>query len=246
MTDRIAVVTGASRGLGKEIALRLAREGYLLVVCARGEAGLQVLQAEIEGSGGVCYPYPLDLSSALHEAKRRQFIGLWQRSPLHVLVNNAGMVHKLAPVEDLSPIDAYSVLFMNFLVPLEFMQSALVTMRGQGFGTIVNISSYCGRRGIPNLAVYCAAKGALRILTECVAKELEGTDIRIFSVSPGGMATQLRAFLFGPEDAAQQQSPGFVAEQVVAAIMGRLEVSNGADLVIRSGRAEIRPLGGQA
>mgnify|MGYP001589610636 FL=1 len=113
------------------------------------------------------------------------------------------------------------------------MQAAIHSMKSRGSGVIVNICSLAGRRAIRQVPLYCASKFALRGLTESVAQELEGTGIRCFSISPGGMNTSMRQQVF--QDASQQQHPAFVAQVIVDAIAGRVSVPQGGDLVIRNG-----------
>jgi NAD(P)-dependent dehydrogenase (short-subunit alcohol dehydrogenase family) len=106
-------------------------------------------------------------------------------------------------------------------------------MKARGSGTIVNICSLSGRRAIRNASLYCASKFALRGMTEAVAQELEGSGVKCFSASPGGMATSMREQMF--HDAAQQQDPAVVAKIIVDAVAGRVLVPQGGDLVIRGG-----------
>lgn len=230
-----ALVTGASRGLGREIALALVREHYETLVISRTRPAVT---------------RPLFVWEQWDLQDETQVRGLcsWLSTDhnVEVLVNNASTTHPLNALQMVKVLDVLSTFYLNFFVPMELMQAILPVMLAKGRGVIVNISSYCGRRGIPQLAGYCASKAALRIMTECVAKEIEGTGVKVFSVSPGGMKTQMRTDLFGEGDAAKQQSPAFVATTIVDAIQGRLHVDNGGDLVIRHGQVTVREMGSQA
>ena len=230
MSRGLAVVTGASRGLGRELALALAREGYDLVVAARTAQALEALQQEVVALGRTCLPWPGDLTGT----RGRELRMFLETNTVEVLVNNAASPPQLKCLTYLTALDYQRTFSLNLYVPYRLMQAAIQSMRPRGSGVIVNVCSLAGRRAIRNVSIYCASKFALRGLTESVAQELQGTGIRCFSVSPGGMSTQMRAALFGEEDARQQMDPKTVAETIVDAITGRWEVPDGADLVIRS------------
>lgn len=222
----IAVVTGASRGLGLALATLLNKEGYdHLILPSRSPAD------PLEE-----WWVPLDLGNPL---ALDTFVHQHQRLTVDLLVNNASYCQPLLPVERLPRTLLTLTLQINFIAPVRLMKWTLPKMKAQGKGIIVNICSYCGRRGRQDLSAYCASKFALRGFTECVAKELEGTGVRCFSVSPGGINTKMRSDLFGEEDASRQQTPEFVAQKIVDAVTGRLHVPNGADLVIRQGEVRV-------
>lgn len=236
LKGKTAVITGASRGLGKELALAIAREGGSLVICGRDETALKSVQEAAKFFGVECSTMAGDL---LDERFIQDFSRAWP-SRLDILINNAGVSHSPKPLQEVSLIWMVEIIQVNFMVPLLLTKAALPIMLKQKGGVIVNICSYCSRRGIPNLTVYCASKAALRIATESLAKELEGTGVQAFSVSPGGMSSDLRRRLFGSVDAAMQQQPSLVAERIVDALTGVLKVPNGADLIVRQGKFEVK------
>ena len=231
------MVTGASRGLGRELALALAREGYALMVYARGANELVAVRDEIIALGSTCWICPGDLISS---DVRDLTLFLKHSSSVEVLINNAASPPQLKRLEETRASSDYRQVFsLNFYVPYRLMQAAIPGMKARGSGTIVNICSLAGRRAIKNVSLYSASKFALRGLTEAVAQELEGTGVRCFSVSPGGMRTRMRQNLLG--DAAQQQDPSVVAEIIVEAIVGKIPVPQGADLVVRGGAYTVVP-----
>ena len=229
MARRLAVVTGASRGLGRELALGLAREGYDLVVCARGARDLEAVRDEVVALGSACHVWQGDLTSINTNDLVKELAEL----PVDVLINNAAFTPSLKLMEVSTQGDFSETLTLNLGVPFLLMQAVMPDMEERGSGTIVNICSLAGRRAIKNASLYCASKFALRGLTESFGQELEGTGVRCFSVSPGGMATSMREELF--HDAAQQQEPAAVAHIIIEAIAGRIPVPQGADLVVRGG-----------
>jgi len=238
----VVVVTGGSRGLGKELALAFAREGCQLIVGAR--TGLEELEQEIKGMGSFCQTCAVDLSSEQGLADFGEFI-FRPSGRVDILVNNLGYTHPFCSVEKLDWKEIERSFHLNLFVPLSLIRLLLPVMRAQNSGTIVNIGSFSGRRAVPSLSAYSASKFALRGLTEAVAKELQGTEIVCFSASPGGMNTAMRAAALGAEDAARQQHPSFVAGCIIDAIKG--QIPNGADLVVRGGKATVKlPEGNEA
>ena len=225
----LALVTGASRGLGRELALALAREGYDLAICARTAEPLEAVRQEILALGRRCLPWPGDLTGTRGQALRMYL----ESTTVEVLVNNAAALPQLKLLTELTASDYQRTFSLNLYVPHSLMRVVIPGMKTRGSGRIVNICSLAGRRAIRNASLYCASKFALRGLTEAVAQELEGTGVRCFSVSPGGMNTSMRQELF--QDAAQQQHPAVVAQIIVDAIAGRIPVPQGGDLVIRAG-----------
>ena len=231
----LAVVTGGSRGLGRELALALAREGYNLLVCARGVKDLEIVEHEIVTLGVACQVWAGDLTG-LSGRDLRLFL---ESNSVAVLINNAAAPPQLKPLEELTGSDYNRTFSLNFYIPFRLMQAAATGMKKRGSGAIVNICSLSGRRAIRNVSCYSASKFALRGLTEAVAQELDGTGVHCFSVSPGGMRTSMRQNLF--QDADQQQDPAVVAEIIIDAIAGRIAVPQGGDLVIRGGAYAIVP-----
>lgn len=219
----IGVITGASRGLGLALASLLAKEGYSLNLPSRTPSPL------------VGWEY-LDLTDSKALVS---FITSLRSCPVDLLVNNAGYVHALIAIEEFDASELGKTLQVNFIAPIRLIQGILPGMKARGSGTIVNICSYSGRRGSPKLSVYSASKFALRGFTESLAKEIEGSGVRCFSVSPGGINTDMRMALFGKDDADKQQSPQFVAGGIADAITGRIHVPNGADLVIRKNAVRV-------
>ena len=223
----LAVVTGASRGLGRAIALALAREGYDLIVCARGAKELEALRAEVATMGRKCMVWKGDLTSRRSDHLAKVF----QLHPVDVLINNAAYTPNLKQLVEYTADDFADTFTLNLAVPVILIQAVVPTMKVRGSGTVVNICSLAGRRAIRKASLYCASKFALRALTESLGQELEGTNVRCFSVSPGGMNTEMRQAVFA--DAAQQQDPTLVAKIIVDAIAGRVQVPQGGDLVVR-------------
>jgi NAD(P)-dependent dehydrogenase (short-subunit alcohol dehydrogenase family) len=174
-----ALITGASRGLGRALATELHSRGYDVVATARQVADLTALDAVEK--------IPLDVTEPESVEAAVTATG-----ELEVLVNNAGLTVQ-SPVEAV-PIDVFrSVLETNVLGPLRLMQAFLPGMRKRGRGTIVNISSG-GVRSAPQLqGPYAASKAALELLSETLRKELQPFGVRVVVISAGGIRTEMRA-----------------------------------------------------
>jgi len=239
---KVAVVTGAGRGLGKAVALELAKEGYALALCALHREGLDEVALEVTKEGGLAMVEPLDVG------QREQVVAFFKDidrvyGRVDVLVNNAGYVHRPQLITDTLEGEMGRCFRTNVMGPFFFMREAIDRMRSQeSRGAIVNVASKAGRYAVPGMAAYNASKAALVSLTQTTAKELRETKIRCLSVSPGGMNTEMRAKVYGAEDAAKQQSPEFVADVIADIVTDRnkifkiglalLPVPSGADVFV--------------
>ena len=112
-------------------------------------------------------------------------------------------------------------------------------MKKNNSGTIINIASRAGRRAVPKLSAYTAAKFAVRGLTESVAKEVQDTNIKCISISPAGVNTRMRAMVFGDEDSNNQQTTDRISKIISDILLGKLQVTNGSDVVIKKDQEPI-------
>ena len=192
LSGRVALVTGASSGLGRATALGLARAGADVMLMARSETDLQQVAAEIEAAGRRALVCPVDLSdsTALTDEVGR---GISMFGRLDILVNNAA-TDVPGPVTDLSPEDWDRVLNVNLRAPFLLAKAAFPHMQHLGGGIIINVSSVAGKRGWANASAYCASKFGLTGLTQALAAEGKPHGIRACVVYPGGMATDWGTF----------------------------------------------------
>src|SRR4051812_12299438 len=190
LDGRIALVTGASRGLGRGIAEALAAEGAAVGVNYRSgadQAGEVV--AAIEAGGGRAIAIQGDVS-VYADAERVVQEAIDGLGGLHILVNNAG-ISKDKLVHAMEPEDWQSVMNVNFGGTFNCTKCALQHMMRERDGSIVNISSVMGQRGWVGQANYSASKGAVNAFTRCAAMELARFDIRVNAVLPGFVPTEL-------------------------------------------------------
>jgi 3-oxoacyl-[acyl-carrier protein] reductase len=184
MTSRKALVTGASRGLGRAIALELGRQGHTVAVhYGRSSAEAESVAAEITSSGGKAVLVQGDLSS-LEGAKAVATAAIEALGGLEVLVNNAGITKDGLAMR--MSDDAWdSVIDTNLGAPFALTRAALRTMLSAKWGRIVNVSSVVGLMGNPGQANYISAKAGLIGLTKAIAKEYAGKGITCNAVAPG-------------------------------------------------------------
>jgi 3-oxoacyl-[acyl-carrier protein] reductase len=184
MTPRKTLVTGASRGLGRAIALELGRQGHTVAVhYGRSAAEAEAVASEITSGGGNAVLVQGDLSS-LEGAKAVAAAAVEALGGLEVLVNNAGIT-KDGLVLRMSDEAWDTVMDTNLSAPFALTRAALKTMLGAKWGRIINISSIVGLMGNPGQANYISAKAGLIGLTKAVAKEYAGKGITCNAIAPG-------------------------------------------------------------
>jgi NAD(P)-dependent dehydrogenase (short-subunit alcohol dehydrogenase family) len=211
--DRIALVTGANRGLGRSAAVALAARGTRVLVTHRGdEAGAGKTVDEVRAVGGTAAVLRLDLSdvpsfpsfaSALREQLER-----WDASRLDVLVNNAG-VGVFGPLEDVTTEDFDTVMGTNVRGTF-FLIQALVPLLARG-GHVINVSTSLTRHTSPATSVYSASKAAVEALSRTLAAELGPRGIRVNSLAPGPTATDFNGGAMRDDDGMRRALAGQTA-----------------------------------
>ncbi len=189
LKDRVAVITGASRGLGLEIARLYARAGARLVLVARGERALEVAVEELSSQAEVL-ALAVDVSE---DAERIADEALARFGRVDILVNNASALGP-SPMPELAafPWDALLRLFrVNAVAPLHLAQLLLPQMAARGEGVIINVTSDAGVEAYPGWGGYGASKAGLEHLSRVLAGELEGSGVRVYVVDPGDMDTEM-------------------------------------------------------
>ncbi len=197
MDKRVAIVTGASRGIGRGIAKRLAKDGRHVVAVARNAEQLQSLEAEIVAAGGSCEHRTCDIADGLAVQRRVEEVSE-KHGRLDILVNNAGIT-KDGLIMRMSDADFDEVINVNLRSVFIACRAASRPMLRGKFGRVVNIGSVSGVEGNKGQANYASAKAGVIGLTKSIAKELGAKGITANVVAPGFVETDMTAFL-GPDD----------------------------------------------
>ncbi|MEM8646740.1 MAG: glucose 1-dehydrogenase [Pseudomonadota bacterium] len=195
LSGEVALITGASSGLGRNFAKVLAANGAKVVVAARSAGKLEDLKAEIEASGGEALAVPLDISerdqiAPAFDAAEAAF------GTVTLLVNNAGISGAMTGM-DMTPEDWRALMAVNLDGPWFAAQEASSRMiAADTGGTIINIASVASFRALRTLAAYGATKAALKQLTSNLAVELARHDIRVNAIAPGYILTEINREFF--------------------------------------------------
>jgi len=189
LEKKVAVVTGASKGIGKGIALRYAREGAKVVVASRSADLLTAVVDEIKASGGDGLALTMDVRRP-QSVQEVVDITVKTYGRLDIMVNNAG-ISMVKASEELAPEDWTNALETDLFGVFYGCQSAGRQMMKQGGGSIINITSAYGIVAVPMRAAYCASKAAANHLTKVLAIEWATKKIRVNAIAPGYVRTEL-------------------------------------------------------
>ena len=189
-TPGVAVVTGGGRGIGRAVALRLAREGTPVAVLARTGSELDETVALARAEGGEAHAESVDVTDA--DAVARAFAAVGRElGPVDLLVNNAGTAAALGPVWEVDPAEWWRDVETNVRGAFLCTRAVLPDMVERRRGRVVNMSSYVSVRPSPHLSAYAAAKAALLSFTEALAAETRQYGVAVFAVTPGHVRTEM-------------------------------------------------------
>jgi NAD(P)-dependent dehydrogenase (short-subunit alcohol dehydrogenase family) len=215
LRDRVAIVTGASRGIGRQVAIELAAEGCHLFLCGRDEAALDAVAGEVSAKGGRAVVHAADVASpgAAENivARCRE-----QHGRIDILVNNAGggTAKRLERLTDDDWQDGFAV---NFFAAARLAVACVPVMREQGWGRIVNVASTYGREPDPMFAPYAAAKAALLNLSKNLARAYSADGVLTNCVIPGITLTEM----VDTNAAAAAEAAGITPDAVMAKMMAK-------------------------
>ena len=187
LTDRIALVTGASRGIGRAIAVALGAAGATVACAARSEDQVERTAAGIRDAGGHAWALRLDITRADDIVTRVDAIAR-ELGPIEILVNNAGIVLERKTVE-LTDEEWETVLTTNLTSMLRCARAVAPSMMTRGRGKIINLGSMWGRLGVARYTAYCVSKAGADALTRCLAVEWARHGIRVNCLAPGYVNT---------------------------------------------------------
>jgi len=211
LAGRVALVTGASRGLGRAVALLFAREGAHVVAVGRTQGALEELDDEIKATGGQATLCPLDLLKP--DAIDGMAVAIAERwGKLDILVGNAGTLGRLTPVGHLPPKEWDQGFALNVTANYRLIRAFDPLLRRSDAGRAIFVTSGAARKGAPFWGLYASTKAALDALVRAWAAEIEKTPMRVNLLSPGPTRTAMRALAFPGEDPATLKSPAEIAE----------------------------------
>src|SRR5262249_2840615 len=214
LTSRIALVTGASRGIGYATALALAKQGAHIIAVARTQGGLEELDDEIRKDGGTATLVPLSLTdvdgiarlgAALHE----------RHGKLDILVGNAGVPGPSSPLGHIDLKPWVDVMAINVTANFQLIRCMEPLLKASDAGRAVFVTSGAAARAPAYLGPYAASKAALETLARVWAHETASTPLRVNLFSPGPIRTRMRATVFPGEDPETLDTPEQVAEFIV-------------------------------
>src|SRR5256885_15605928 len=222
MASRVIAITGASAGIGRATALRLARDGASIAICARRRDRLDAVGAEIEKAGGHAFPFVADVTQEVDmDVFVRRAVEEFGR--LDVMMCNAGF-GIYGAIDDITPEQMKKLMDVNYFGTYYAARAALRVFRRQQAGHIIVVSSIVGKRGVPYMGAYSATKFAQVGMGECLRAELHGSNIHVSVLCPVSTTTEFTGVMtretgtpvagaLGP-----QQSAEDVAEAVARAI----------------------------
>jgi NAD(P)-dependent dehydrogenase (short-subunit alcohol dehydrogenase family) len=189
LKNRVAVVTGGARGIGRAVAERILRSGATVCVWDVDAARLEATEAFLSPLGEVrCIAIDLTLEEQVHTALEST---LEQFGKLDILINNAGITGGNAPTWELEPSIWRRVLEVNLVAPFLTCRAVIPAMLRTGYGRIVNVASIAGKEGNPNASHYSASKAGLIALTKSLGKELATKNILVNCVTPAAAKTEI-------------------------------------------------------
>jgi NAD(P)-dependent dehydrogenase (short-subunit alcohol dehydrogenase family) len=231
LKDRIALVTGASRGIGRATALALAKEGAHVVAVARTVGGLEELDDEIKTAGGAATLVPLDLKDGAAFPRLAGAVAeRWKK--LDVMIGNAAVLHGLSPVTNINPKHWLESFDVNVNANLRLIQFFDPLLKASDAGRAIFVTSGVARHPRAYWGTYAASKAALDALVLTYAAECASTPVRVNLFNPGPTRTLMRAKAVPGEDPETLPSPEAVAGQLIELAMPS-ETRNGEGVAFK-------------
>ncbi len=215
LEGRVALVTGASRGIGAAVAERFGREGAHVILVARTTGGLEEVDDRLRAAGGTATLVPMDLlDGAAIDRLGGAVAERWGR--LDVLVGNAAMLGELSPVGHFAPPTWEGVFALNVHANWRLIRAFDALLRASEAGRAIFVTSGITQHVVPYWGLYAASKAALERLALTYAAEVAQTPVRVNLVNPGPTRTGMRAQAFPGEDPETLQAPETITETFVA------------------------------
>jgi len=242
LADRVAVVTGASRGLGLEIARAYVAAGAAVVVTGRDEATLSDAAGTLRADGAPVEAVRADVSVP-EDCARVVGAAEDRFGPVTVLVNNAGVYGPMGAIEDVDWGEWARAIEINLYGPVLMCRAVLPGMRARRYGKIVNLSGGGATAPLPNISAYAAAKAAVVRLTETFAEELRGSGVDVNAIAPGALNTRMldEVLAAGPDAVGES----FYGKALQQRDSGGAGLERGAALAVFLGSADSDGISGR-
>jgi NAD(P)-dependent dehydrogenase (short-subunit alcohol dehydrogenase family) len=224
------VITGGSRGLGRALAARFADEGARLALCARSFDDLNRVALDLSLRGSPCLVSACDIADAAQVAQFADLV-LSEFGAVDVLINNASLLGPRADILEWSKPSWDRVMDVNVNGLFSITKAFLPSMTVQHAGSIINVSSSLGKVGKRRWGAYAASKFALEGFTQVLAEEVRGSGIRVNSIDPGAMDTDMRHAAYPDEDRSKLKSPSEVTDAFVYLASDRSRGTTGQCIV---------------
>jgi len=222
LKEKVVLVTGAGRGIGRAIAHAFAAEGAAVALQGKTKKNLEKVQRELKALGVGTVVLPGDVSDE-GTVSRCVAAAEQELGPIDVLVNNAG-IFATGPIDKIDALVFDRVLEVNLRGPFLMSRAVLPGMKGRRRGHIVNIASTAGRRGFPGGGAYCASKFGLAGLTEAMRYDVRAFDVRVTCVFPSSVATDLAR----EHDAGLKEERAIQPEDVARAVVALVKMDDRA------------------
>jgi NAD(P)-dependent dehydrogenase (short-subunit alcohol dehydrogenase family) len=225
LKDKVAIITGGGRGIGKAIAMHYAREGAKLALCARTSTELDQTVNELRGMKAEAEGWTCDVS--LEEPVREFAAAAHDKfGRIDILVNNAGVMTRPAPMTELDVKKWDYTIAVNLRGPFLITQAILPIMMKQKAGSIINVSSMIGRGAYANFLAYATSKWGLEGFSQTLAAEARSSNIRVNSVEPGYVATKMTGYS-GSKPESVTDVFVFLASDEAKSVTGKMLSSSG-------------------
>lgn len=236
LQGRVALVTGGGHGLGRVIAVRLARAGAAIAICGRSTGPLDAALEEIRNHAPEAIAVACDVTRVDEVEDMRRRLDAWN-APVSILVNNAGIPGPTADLIDIEPEDWDAVMATNVRGVFLCCRAFLPSMIERGDGDIINVSSVSGKRPLPRRTPYCASKMALLGLTAALAMEVGAQGVRVNTISPGPLRSERMTTVFQRDAATsgisvEEAERRFVSRGALGRLLEEDEIADGVLAVL--------------
>ena len=218
LKGKVALITGASRGIGRATAIEMARQGCEVMLFARDQVALSQLARHIGDHGGTAKISPGDVSS-YNDLDRAVTATIEAYGRLDILINNAGIIDPIGPIETFAPEAWARVMTVNVVGAFNGIRAVLpYFLARKAASTIINISSGAANSALEGWSHYCTSKAAVKKLTECVHTEAGSRGVHVIGLSPGTVATDMMASIraSGINPVSQLDNTSHIAPEWVA------------------------------